>query len=224
MDSQKRVVIGSVIIGTLLTIAVVTTAVLMLRGGDSNPANPAQSAQSEAEAPEETVVPSEDSALGQGGVGKLQACPANSVAGVELDCLGEKQSSARGALEGVSVINVWAWWCGPCRDELPLFEELSQKHPEWNVVGVHADQNANNGAGMLGELGVDIPSYQDSDGKFAGKLGLPGVIPITVVVRDGEMLKMFPRTFTSVAELEESVRDAVSSEFSGATEGEGAGA
>ncbi|MFL9598941.1 hypothetical protein, partial [Aeromonas veronii] len=71
-----------------------------------------------------------------------------------------------------------------------------------NVVGVHADSNAANGAALLGDLGVDLPSYQDSDGTFAGTLGLPGVIPITLVVRDGEVVEKFVKPFTSAEELE----------------------
>ena len=105
--------------------------------------------------------------------------------------------------------NVWAWWCGPCRDELPYFDEFAAAHPEYTVVGVHADRNPGNGAAMLDELGISLPSYQDLDNTFAGTLGLPGVIPITVVFDGDEQLQMFPRTFESAAEIEEAVQAAV---------------
>ena len=72
-------------------------------------------------------------------------------------------------------------------------------------MGVHADANAANGAALLDDLGVDLPSYQDENGTFAGELGLPNVIPITVVVRDGKVEKKFVKPFTSADELEQAI-------------------
>ena len=111
--------------------------------------------------------------------------------------------------QGYPVVTVWAWWCEPCRTELPFFQDLARSHNTWNVVGVHADSNAANGAALLGDLGVDLPSYQDSDGTFAGTLGLPGVIPITLVVRDGDVVEKFVKPFTSAEELDKAVEEAV---------------
>lgn len=68
-------------------------------------------------------------------------------------------------------------------------------------MGVHADQNAANGAAFLNDVGVELPSYQDSDNTFAGTLGLPGVVPITVLFLDGEQVAMFPKTFSSPEEI-----------------------
>ena len=62
---------------------------------------------------------------------------------------------------------------------------------------------------MLDELGISLASYQDLDNTFAGTLGLPGVIPITVVFDGDEQVKLFPRTFDSAAELEAAVTEAV---------------
>ena len=73
------------------------------------------------------------------------------------------------------------------------------------MVGVHADAAAANGAAMLNELGVGLPSYQDSDNTLAGTLGLPGVIPLTVVFRGDEQLAVFPKVFGSAAELDAAV-------------------
>ena len=54
---------------------------------------------------------------------------------------------------------------------------------------------------------MDIPSYQDDDGTFAGELGLPGVIPITLVVRDGTVEEKFVKPFDSAKDLEEAVEE-----------------
>ena len=130
-------------------------------------------------------------------------CPADGAAGIALPCLGGETGAGN---ELASVVNVWAWWCEPCRTELPVFDEFAAAHPELNVVGVHADQNGSNGAAMLNDLGIELASYQDEDNLFAGTLGLPAVVPITVVIDpDGELIGTFPRTFDSVAELETAV-------------------
>src|SRR5699024_2420757 len=127
-------------------------------------------------------------------------CQDDGAAGVQLPCLGGEQGQGNGL---PTVVNVWAWWCEPCRDELPVFDEFAASHPELNVVGVHADTNAANGAAMLGDLGVELPSYQDESNLFAGTLGLPAVVPITVVVDPaGELVGTFPRTFVRVQALE----------------------
>ena len=111
--------------------------------------------------------------------------------------------------EAVTIVNMWAWWCQPCREEIPYLEEVQKQHPEWQVVGVHADQNAKNGAGMLDEMGVDFVSYQDSHNKFATELGLPGVIPITIVYVGDTQKKVFAQPFRSADEIIESIEGVV---------------
>ncbi|MBV7282423.1 TlpA disulfide reductase family protein [Corynebacterium sp. TAE3-ERU30] len=130
------------------------------------------------------------------------ACPAADL-GVELPCLG---AATEGEASPYVLVNVWAWWCGPCREELPVIEEFAARHPEMTVVGVHADRDAGRGAALLEDLGVDIPSFQDDRGAAAAAWSLPGVVPVTVVLRDGEVERILPQPFDSVAALEEAVR------------------
>lgn len=129
-------------------------------------------------------------------------CPA----GLDLPCLG---GEVAGEAKEITVVNVWAWWCQPCRAELPAVEEFARTHPEYTVVGVHADQNAGNGAALLEEIGVDLPSYQDDSGAFAAEQGLPPVVPVTVVLRGGEQVAVFAKEFTSAEELAAAVQGAL---------------
>ena len=129
-------------------------------------------------------------------------CPA----GLDLPCLG---GDVAGEAREITVVNVWAWWCQPCRAELPAVEEFARTHPEYTVVGVHADQNAGNGAALLEEIGVDLPSYQDDSGAFAAEQGLPPVVPVTVVLRGGEQVAVFAKEFTSAEELAAAVEGAL---------------
>ena len=129
-------------------------------------------------------------------------CPA----GLDLPCLG---GEVAGEAKEITVVNVWAWWCQPCRAELPVVEEFARAHPEFTVVGVHADGNAANGASLLNELGVELPSYQDDAGVFAAAQSLPPVVPVTVVLRGGEQVAVFAREFTSASELAEAVQGVI---------------
>ncbi|MEZ2121824.1 TlpA family protein disulfide reductase [Corynebacterium sp. CCM 9203] len=135
-------------------------------------------------------------------------CPGPAVAGVELDCLGHT-AEAPAARPTIAV--VWAWWCAPCREEMPLFDSFAEQHPEYTVVAVHADATTEAGLDKLNDWGIGLPSYADPHGIFAGTLGLPGVVPVTVVTdADGAVRGTFPRTFTSVEEIRAAVDGALS--------------
>ncbi|WJY67131.1 TlpA family protein disulfide reductase [Corynebacterium auris] len=136
-------------------------------------------------------------------------CPAGGAGGVELECLGGERGDDQAQVGGVTVVNLWAWWCEPCRAELPVIEEFAQRNAQYTVVGVHADPAAGNGAALLNDLGVELPSYQDSENLFGGEFGLPRVVPITVVLRGDEQLAAFPYPFEDVDELEAAVAGVV---------------
>lgn len=197
----------SVVAIAVVTCAVIAGAVLLLRPGASGADG--SSADGAGTGGNGAVV------AGEGGVDKHDAlpgaelrpdCPAGGVAGVDLPCLGGADK-ALAAEPAVTVVNVWAWWCGPCRDELPVVEAFAAAHPEYQVVGVHADQNAANGIALLNDLRVGVPSYQDDRNRFAGALGLPAVVPVTVVLRGGEQVGVIARAFTSLPELEQAVEE-----------------
>ncbi len=125
---------------------------------------------------------------------------AGSVAGVALPAL-QDGVEALDLGRGVAVINLWAWWCQPCRAEIPALVEVARERPEWTVAGVHADPNAESGRAFLAEIGADLPSFQDPDNRLAGTLGLPGVIPITLVLRDGEVVGQVIEAFEDPADI-----------------------
>lgn len=136
--------------------------------------------------------------------------------GIALPCLtdgarGGEQNLGQALAGKPTVINVWAWWCGPCRAELPLMEQLAQRHPEWNVVGVHLDGKAQAGADMLRDLGVHkLVSYQDAQHRFDSATGIPKVVPLTLVYRaDGSRAQMLARTFDNLEELDREVSRAL---------------
>lgn len=131
-------------------------------------------------------------------------------AGSAGDGASESQTSLAERLAGKpAVVNVWAWWCAPCREELPVLQELAEQHPEWNVVGVHLDAKGQAGADMLRDLEVDkLPSFQDFNHTFDSAANLPKVVPLTVVYNpDGTRAHLYAQTFRSSEEMEKAVQE-----------------
>lgn len=150
---------------------------------------------------------------GEGSATSSISAEGGPLAGVTMDCLGAPGDGTdlQTALAGKpAVINVWAWNCAPCRNELPLFDQLQQQRSDLTVVGVHENAHAKKGIEFAQSVGLKMPSWLDNDGRFAAALELPNVVPQTIVLHaDGTVAAKFPKTFTSVAELEQSVNDAL---------------
>lgn len=187
---MKKTVWASVIGAIVVACALIAGALFLLR--------PAETGDGSAE--EDVASRSEEAP-----VAERPDCVAGGVGGVELPCLGGAE--VPGEHKPVTVVNVWAWWCEPCRAELPVLERYANNHPDYDVVGVHADGNAANGAAFLNDVGVELPSYQDDSNAFAGTLGLPGVVPITVVFRDGQKVGALAQAFETEEELARAVEE-----------------
>ncbi|MGV0835673.1 TlpA family protein disulfide reductase [Mycolicibacterium thermoresistibile] len=101
------------------------------------------------------------------------------------------------------VLNLWAYWCGPCVDELPAMAEYQQRAgSEVTVLTVHQDPNEGAGLALLTELGVRLPTLQDGQRQIAAALRVPNVMPATVVLRaDGSVGEVLPRAFTTADEI-----------------------
>jgi cytochrome c biogenesis protein CcmG/thiol:disulfide interchange protein DsbE len=86
---------------------------------------------------------------------------------------------------GVTVVNVWASWCGPCRQEHPALMELA-RDPGIRVVGINYKDQAENARRFLGALGNPFRAVGvDTSGRTAIDWGVYGVPETFVVGPDG---------------------------------------
>jgi peroxiredoxin len=87
----------------------------------------------------------------------------------------------------VVMINFWATWCGPCRQEMPLLDDLYARYERvgFTLLGVNIDDDSRRAMQMIDELGVNFPVLFDSS-KNVSKLYDVEAMPVTVLVdREG---------------------------------------
>ena len=110
-----------------------------------------------------------------------------------------------------AVLNLWAYWCAPCAEELPAMAEYRRRVGDSiEVVTVHQDENETAALLRLAELGVRLPTLQDGQRRIAAALGVPNVMPATVVLRtDGSVAKVLPQAFTTADEIAAAVNSAL---------------
>ena len=87
----------------------------------------------------------------------------------------------------VVMINFWATWCGPCRQEMPLLDELYTRYERvgFNLLGVNIDDDSSRAMQMIEELGVNFPVLFDAS-KQVSRLYEVEAMPVTVLVdREG---------------------------------------
>jgi thiol-disulfide isomerase/thioredoxin len=90
-------------------------------------------------------------------------------------------------LGDVVLINFWASWCGPCREELPYLEALQQEYSDlgFTILAVNVDQEPGKAEILLKDIAVTFPVLFDVDDKVS-RLYDVQAMPTTVIVdRDG---------------------------------------
>lgn len=90
-------------------------------------------------------------------------------------------------LGNVVLINFWASWCGPCREELPYLEELQQEYADlgFTILAVNVDEDPSKADILLNDIAVSFPVLFDVNDDVS-KLYDVQAMPTTVIVdRDG---------------------------------------
>lgn len=106
----------------------------------------------------------------------------------ELVQVGGGQIRSRDLSGKVAVINFWATWCGPCKRELPHFQELYEslsENPEMAIVAISVDESRGLVQPFINEHQYTFPVGYD-DG-LAATLGVPPVPSMFIIDREGNI-------------------------------------
>jgi len=101
----------------------------------------------------------------------------------------------------VVMVNFWATWCGPCRQEMPLLDELYSRYGRvgFSLLGVNIDDNSSKAMKMVSELGVSFPVLFDSS-KEVSKLYEVDAMPVTTPWLQTGLRRKIPRPDSVIAE------------------------
>jgi thiol-disulfide isomerase/thioredoxin len=145
----------------------------------------------------------------------LPPCPAASgtpaavPADARVRCLadGSRVDLATALAGGPVLVNVWATWCAPCKEELPLLARYAAEKGAVPVVGLAVQSTQEDALELLGSLRVRLPTLADADGSAGRALRLPAGLPASYVVgADGRVrLVSRPRLFTSLDQIRTAV-------------------
>jgi len=106
------------------------------------------------------------------------------------------------------LLNVWATWCTPCREEMPALDRLQAKlgGPKFEVVALSIDRE---GAAVVRRFFADVgvrrlKLYVDPSGEAAGRLATVGIPTTLLIDRDGREIgrRVGPAKWDGSAEVE----------------------
>jgi peroxiredoxin len=97
-----------------------------------------------------------------------------------------KLSELRGE---VVLINFWASWCGPCRQEMPVLSELQKKYKDlgFTVLGVNVEEDSAPARKLLREAPVSFPVLFDTQNKVSRAYNVVAMPSTVLVDRDGNV-------------------------------------
>jgi cytochrome c biogenesis protein CcmG, thiol:disulfide interchange protein DsbE len=97
--------------------------------------------------------------------------------GRTLDSLDGGNSASIADYRGSWVlVNLWASWCTPCREEAPALEQFDRAHKkdDFTVLGVDSKDLTTDAKKFVGEFGLTYPQLHDGPGDLARDLGTNG--------------------------------------------------
>lgn len=102
---------------------------------------------------------------------------------------GEKEISLEDYRGKPVVLNFWATWCGPCKEELPLFESTWKEYKDKGVVflGVDVMDDKGNAAEFIETEGITYTNLHDPSGDVSSKYGVVALPATFFIDKEGNI-------------------------------------
>lgn len=101
------------------------------------------------------------------------------------------------------LLNVWASWCGPCKEESPALERFEQRNRDRiAVVGLDTKDLSEDALAFLREFGIRYPQLRDASGDYTDSdLKTTGVPETFLIDPDGNLAAHYPGPFKDEAAI-----------------------
>jgi cytochrome c biogenesis protein CcmG, thiol:disulfide interchange protein DsbE len=110
------------------------------------------------------------------------------------------------------VLNFWASWCGPCKDEAPLLEEASKRWAgKVAFVGVDVEDFRGDARDFLERYGVTYPNVYDGKGSTIGRYGVTGYPETYFIDAEGRVRYRIAGPVEDAEEVDDGIRRALAS-------------
>jgi peroxiredoxin len=92
----------------------------------------------------------------------------------------------------VVMLNFWASWCGPCRQEMPLLESIYRKYNRmgFTMIGVNVEPDSKAADEWLKATPVSFPILYDRDSKVSKLYNVAGMPSTVIIDRHGNLRKL----------------------------------
>jgi cytochrome c biogenesis protein CcmG/thiol:disulfide interchange protein DsbE len=154
------------------------------------------------------VVKGDDNAVtGSLAKGKLVAAP-----DWELALLSGDATLTLESLRGKAVVlNFWASWCGPCKDETPLLQKSWQRWEGKDVVfvGMNVKDFRGDARSFVRRFGVTYPNVYDGKGSTVGRYGVTGFPETYFIDAKGRVVYRIAGPVADAEELDGGIRRAL---------------
>ena len=113
--------------------------------------------------------------------------------------------------EGIVLIDWWASWCGPCRDEAPLLQSAWERHRSRGVVviGVDTRDLISDAREFVDKYGVTYPNVYDGPGKLTDSYGLTGFPETFFLDRNGKIVEHVPGPLSDQTQIDAAIAKAL---------------
>ena len=91
------------------------------------------------------------------------------------------------------VVDFWASWCGPCKKQIPILDQLAKARSDIHVLGVNTDDRRADAVAFAKSKALSYPALIDEASKVATAYGVRGLPTMVVVSAQGQIVAVRSR-------------------------------